>query len=61
MVRFMQLAAHGRSSEDRWPYGSVATSFIAYGKTDLIIMQDLPGANIHNLDAEMTVREMESH
>jgi nucleotide-binding universal stress UspA family protein len=38
----MLLAAHGYSGERRWPYGSVTTSFIAYGNTSLMIMQDLP-------------------
>lgn len=37
----VMLVAHGRSGGGRWPYGSVATSFIAYGTTSLMIMQDL--------------------
>lgn len=38
----VMLVAHGHSGERRWPYGSVAASFIAYGTTPLIIVQDLP-------------------
>src|SRR6266496_3761011 len=37
----VMLVAHGHTGERRWPYGSVATSFIAYGSTSLMIMQDL--------------------
>jgi nucleotide-binding universal stress UspA family protein len=57
----MMLAAHGQSGERRWPYGSVTTSFIAYGNTSLIIMQDLPLTEIHQTRAEMAVREGKGH
>jgi nucleotide-binding universal stress UspA family protein len=35
------LCAHGDSGQQQWPYGSVATSFITYGTTSLLIVQDL--------------------
>jgi hypothetical protein len=35
------LAAHGHGGVDRYPYGSMATSFIAFGNTALMIMQDI--------------------
>ena len=57
----MLLAAHGYSGERRWPYGSVTTSFIAYGNTSLMIMQDLPATEIHQTRAEMAVREGQGH
>jgi nucleotide-binding universal stress UspA family protein len=57
----MMLAAHGYSGERRWPYGSVTTSFIAYGNTSLMIMQDLPSSEIHPTRAEMAVREGKGH
>lgn len=57
----MMLAAHGYSGERRWPYGSVTTSFIAYGNTSLMIMQDLPAAEIHQTRAEMAVQEGQGH
>jgi len=60
-VDLMMLAAHGYSGERRWPYGSVTTSFIAYGNTSLIIMQDLPASEIHQTRAEMAVREGKGH
>lgn len=55
------LAAHGYSGEKRWPYGSVTTSFIAYGNTSLLILQDLPEGEIHETRAEIAVREHKGH
>jgi nucleotide-binding universal stress UspA family protein len=55
------LAAHGASGERRWPYGSVTTSFIAYGSTSLLIMQDLPETEIQQTRAEMAVRQNKGH
>jgi nucleotide-binding universal stress UspA family protein len=36
------LSAHGYSGITRWPYGSATTSFITYGTTPLLIVQDAP-------------------
>jgi len=55
------LVAHGETGERRWPYGSVTTSFIAYGNTSLLIMQDLPESEIHQTRAEMAIRESKGH
>ena len=55
------LVAHGETGERRWPYGSVTTSFIAYGSTSLLIMQDLPEGDIHQTRAEMAIRESQGH
>jgi nucleotide-binding universal stress UspA family protein len=57
----VMLAAHGYTGERRWPYGSVTTSFIAYGNSSLMIMQDLPKSEIHPTRAEMAVREGKGH
>lgn len=57
----VMLAAHGYSGERRWPYGSVTTSFIAYGNTSLMILQDLHDEEIHQTRAEMAVRESKGH
>ncbi len=35
------LCAHGASGQPQWPYGNVATNFITYGTTPLLIWQDL--------------------
>ena len=57
----VMLAAHGRSSDIRWPYGSVATSFIAYGSTSLIIVQDLLPEEVESTKAETLAREHAGH
>jgi len=57
----VMLVAHGRSSEGRWPYGSIATSFIAYGATSLLIMQDLSAEEIGKTLAEIAARESRGH
>ena len=57
----VMLAAHGRSSDIRWPYGSVATSFIAYGSTSLIIVQDLLPEEIESTKAETLAQEHAGH
>ena len=55
------LVAHGHSGERRWPYGSVTTSFIAYGHTSLMIMQDLSSDEIQQTHAELAVKEGKGH
>jgi nucleotide-binding universal stress UspA family protein len=53
----VMLVAHGHSGERRWPYGSVTNSFIAYGNTPLMIMQDLSENEIQPTYAELAVKE----
>jgi nucleotide-binding universal stress UspA family protein len=55
------LVAHGHSGEGRWPYGSIATSFIAYGSTPLMIMQDFSRKEIKQSQAEMAADETKGH
>lgn len=57
----VMLVAHGQSDESRWPYGSIATSFIAYGTTSLMILQDLSSDEIKRTQAEMAAREIKGH
>jgi nucleotide-binding universal stress UspA family protein len=55
------LSAHGCSGGAKRPYGSVSLSFIAYGTTPLLILQDLPSDRIVRNQAEMAVRERPGH
>jgi len=55
------LSAHGYSGETRWPYGSLATSFIMYGTKPLLIVQDLPRQAIEPTAAELAAREFGHH
>ena len=57
----VMLVAHGHSGERRWPYGSVASSFIAYGSTPLMIMQDLSEGEISQTYAELALKEGKGH
>lgn len=41
-IDLVVLSAHGYSGNHQWPYGSTASNFIMYGKTSLLIVQDLP-------------------
>jgi len=55
------LSAHGYSGETKWPYGSVALNFIAYGTTPLLIVQDLSRDELERTQAEMAAREYKGH
>lgn len=57
----VMLVAHGHSAQDRWPYGTVAASFISFGNTDLMIMQDFSSNEIRQTQAEMAARETKGH
>lgn len=52
-IDLVLLTAHGYSSLRRWPYGSVVSSFISYGTTPLLIVQDLPLHEIQPTSAEI--------
>jgi nucleotide-binding universal stress UspA family protein len=55
------LSAHGYSGAPRWSYGSVATSFIGYGSTPLLIVQDLSREDVEPSQAELAVKERKGH
>ena len=46
------LSAHGYSGETRWPYGSTTVSFLIYGTTPLLIVQDVPWDRPQSTPAE---------
>lgn len=50
-VDLVLLSAHGYTASPNHPYGSVGTSFIAYGNTPLLIVQDM------NAPSQSRVRE----
>lgn len=41
-VDLVVMSAHGYGGESRWPFGDVATNFIGYGRTTLLMVQDMP-------------------
>lgn len=60
-VDLVLLSAHGYTGQAKWPYGSVALNFIAYGTTPLLIMQDLPKDELERTQAEISAREHKGH
>ncbi len=60
-IDLVVMCAHGQAGRTRWPYGSVAVSFIAYGTTPLLIVQDLPADQIEPTEAELAAQERKGH
>jgi nucleotide-binding universal stress UspA family protein len=55
------LSAHGYTGGTRWPYGSVALNFIAYGTTPLLIVQDLSPGELERALARLTTGQPKGH
>jgi nucleotide-binding universal stress UspA family protein len=55
------LSAHGYTGETRWPYGSVALNFIAYGTTPLLIVQDLSPEEMERALGRLTTGQPKGH
>jgi nucleotide-binding universal stress UspA family protein len=55
------LSAHGYTGETRWPYGSVALNFIAYGTTPLPIVQDLSPGEMERALNRLTTGQPKGH
>ncbi len=60
-VDLVVLSAHGSTGTANWPYGSVATNFIAYGTTPLLIIQDLAAGILQPTEAELAAQERRRH
>jgi nucleotide-binding universal stress UspA family protein len=60
-VDLVMLSAHGYTGGMRWPYGNVVVSFVAYGSSPLLIVQDLPRDSIQPTRAELVAREQGVH
>lgn len=56
-IQLLILSAHGYSGDTHWPFGSVVVSFLAYGTTPLLVIQDLPPERIEPTFAEIVSRE----
>lgn len=51
------LSAHGYSGDSTWPYGSLVISFIVYGVTPVLILQDIPEDRIQTTRAELAAQK----
>jgi len=60
-VDLVVLSAHGYSGNPKWPYGSLTLSFIVYGTTPLLIVQDISRDEVQKTVAEIIAREEKGH
>ncbi len=60
-VDLVILSAHGYSGKNKWPFGSVTTSFIEYGTTPLLMIQDLEPGSVEQTQAERAAAESKGH
>lgn len=51
-VGLVILCAHGKTGGLRWPYGSVSRNYIEYGARPVLIIQDVPRAQVRPTAAE---------
>lgn len=56
-VDLVLLSAHGYTGGSQWPYGSVVISFLVYGTSPLLVLQDMPRERIEATRAELAARE----
>lgn len=56
-VDLVILSAHGYTGDSSWPFGKVTLSFIEYGNTPILILQDLAPDRIAPTKAENAVQE----
>ncbi|MGH2542832.1 MAG: universal stress protein [Ardenticatenaceae bacterium] len=60
-IDLVVLSAHGYSGKSTLPFGSVASNFILYGKTPVLIVQDLPAEEIEAAQAAGFARQFQGH
>jgi nucleotide-binding universal stress UspA family protein len=60
-VDLVVISAHGYSGHAKWPYGSLTTSFIEYGTTPLLIVQDLEPDDLALSQAQAAAKEFKGH
>lgn len=60
-IDLIVLCAHGHSARTRWPYGNIVASFITYGTTPLLIVQDLAPHEVERSKAEIMAQEHIGH
>jgi nucleotide-binding universal stress UspA family protein len=60
-IDLVVMSAHGYSGRRNWPYGCIATSFIEYGTTPLLIVQDMLPEEVEPTRAEVAAEEQKGH
>lgn len=57
-IDLVLMSAHGQSGKARWPFGNVVLSFVTFGTTPLLIMQDLPRDEFPSSQAEIAAAQL---
>lgn len=60
-VDLVVISAHGYSGYSQWPFGSLTSSFIEYGTTSLLVVQDLAQNELVLSRAEAAAQEIKGH
>lgn len=60
-VDLVVISAHGYSGYAKWPYGSLTTSFIEYGTTPLLVIQDLAPDELGLSVVRAAAQEVKGH
>jgi nucleotide-binding universal stress UspA family protein len=60
-IDLLILSAHGYSGSARWPYGSIAGSFILYGSVPVLIVQDLRPDELEFSESEISAKQSKGH
>ena len=61
VIDLVMISAHGYSGYGKWPYGSLTSSFIEYGTTPLLIVQDLAQKDMSISPAEEAAKAIKGH
>jgi nucleotide-binding universal stress UspA family protein len=57
-VDLVVLSAHGHACDSQLPYSALVNSFITYGPTSLLILQDLPSIQIRSVRIEPAAEDL---
>ena len=60
-IDLVMISAHGYSGYGKWPYGSLTSSFIEYGTTPLLIVQDLAQNDMPISPVEEAAKAIKGH
>jgi nucleotide-binding universal stress UspA family protein len=56
-IDLVVICAHGYSGQGSWPYGTVARNYIEHGNKPVLIIQDMPRAQVKPTAAELAAEK----
>ncbi len=60
-IDLVVLSAHGYTSHSHWPIGSIVSNFMNFGKTPLLVLQDMPKEALRSRLFENQVEQKKGH